>query len=352
METMARQLRIEFPGAWYHVMARGDRREPIFLCDQDRELFLMTLGEVCRKTGWRVHAWVLMTNHYHWILETSEANLVQGMGWFQNTYTRRFNQRHRQWGHLFGGRYKAVVVESEGPTGYDYLGELFDYVHLNPVRAGMVELAEGRGLLDFAWSSLSRGYAVAPSKRPPWLETTMGFEVSCVKDTVAGRRAMIGRLGKRIRDEEPSRCGWSEREGQTLNSTFKRGWYWGSENFREKLLGLLEGRIAGLGNRNYRSSEQSKAHGEAEAQRLLGWGMDALGLSDLEIRKSLRGDLRRVALAKVLDSRTTVSQKWIAQKLNMKSAANVSQQVRRFSELPEKHLPAAIRTWMKNVKIC
>ena len=148
---------------------------------------------------------------------------------------------------------------------------------------------------------------------------------------------------KRMREEGPSRCGWSEREGQTLNSTLKRGCYWGSENFREKLLGQLEleRQITRAQNRNYRSSGQNKAHGEEEAKRLL--GLEALGLRDRDIRKPMRGDLRRVAVAKVLDSPTTVSQTWIAQKLNMKSAANVSQQVHRFSKIPKKHLPAPIR---------
>ena len=132
---MLRQVRIEYEGAYYHVMARGDRREAIFLGVDDRALFLDTLGQVCEKTGWRVHAWVLMSNHYHWVLETPEANLVRGMQWFQNTYTRRFNQGHRLWGHIFGSRYNAVVVESDRAAARDYLSALLDYVHLNPVRA-------------------------------------------------------------------------------------------------------------------------------------------------------------------------------------------------------------------------
>ncbi|MEM6821842.1 MAG: transposase, partial [Verrucomicrobiota bacterium] len=90
---MPRQPRIEYPGAVYHVMARGNRREPIVRDEQDRERYLETLAEVCEKTGWLVHAWVLMDNHYHWLLETPEPNLVEGMKWFQNTYTRRFNSR-------------------------------------------------------------------------------------------------------------------------------------------------------------------------------------------------------------------------------------------------------------------
>ncbi|MGI8603326.1 MAG: transposase, partial [Verrucomicrobiales bacterium] len=98
---MPRQLRIEMAGGMYHVMARGDRREPIFHGDADRELFLRTLGEACERCGWRVHAWVLMSNHYHLLLETPRPNLVAGMSWLQNTFTIRFNRRHRLSGHLF-----------------------------------------------------------------------------------------------------------------------------------------------------------------------------------------------------------------------------------------------------------
>ena len=113
---MARSVRIEYPGAFYHVMARGNRREAIFGDDDDRRFFLQTLGEACGMTGWRVHAWVLMSNHYHLFIETPEANLVAGMQWLQNTYTRRFNTRHRLWGRLFGDRYKAVWWRGRGTT--------------------------------------------------------------------------------------------------------------------------------------------------------------------------------------------------------------------------------------------
>ncbi len=108
---MPRSIRIEFAGAFYHVMARGNRREAIFLDDEDRRLFVQTLGEACAMTGWRVHGWVLLSNHYHLMIETPEPNLVAGMQWLQNTVTRRFNVRHRAWGRVFGDRYKAVSVE-------------------------------------------------------------------------------------------------------------------------------------------------------------------------------------------------------------------------------------------------
>jgi putative transposase len=99
---MPRPLRIEYEGARYHVMSRGDRREAIFLDDADRNEFLRTLGQACTKTAWQVHAYCLMSNHFHLVVETPRPNLALGMKWFLGTYTQRFNRRHKHWGHLFG----------------------------------------------------------------------------------------------------------------------------------------------------------------------------------------------------------------------------------------------------------
>ena len=104
---MDRKLRIQYPGAIYHVMNRGDRREAIFADDQDRERWLATLTEACAKTGWQVHAYCLMGNHFHLVIET--PNLVVGMKWLSGTYTSRYNRRHKEFGHLFSGRYKALI---------------------------------------------------------------------------------------------------------------------------------------------------------------------------------------------------------------------------------------------------
>ena len=122
---MARSLRIQYAGAYYHVMARGNRREPIVLDDDDRRFFLKALGEACGMTGWRVHAWVLMTNHYHLFIETPGPNLVHGMGWLQNTVTRRHNLRHGLWGRMFGDPAGLVLGRAgfSGEAGDAQCGE-------------------------------------------------------------------------------------------------------------------------------------------------------------------------------------------------------------------------------------
>jgi putative transposase len=132
---MPRAMRVEYPGAIYHVMDRGDRQEDIFVDDVDRQDFLKTLAEACRKTDWQVHAYCLMRNHFHLVLETPNANLVEGMRWFLSAYTIRLNHRQKLFGHVFSGRYKALMVEG---SGKGYLKTACDYVHLNPVRAHLL----------------------------------------------------------------------------------------------------------------------------------------------------------------------------------------------------------------------
>src|SRR5580698_4447399 len=160
---MARKLRIEYPGAIYHVMSRGDRREPIFKDDVDRKEFMSTLEEACGKTGWEVHALCLMGNHFHLVVETPQGNLVAGMKWLLGTYTGRFNRRHKLFGHLFSGRYKALAVDG---SGNGYLRTVCDYVHLNPVRANL--LTAKQPLHDYPWSSFG-DFLKPPRHRPTWL---------------------------------------------------------------------------------------------------------------------------------------------------------------------------------------
>jgi REP element-mobilizing transposase RayT len=134
--AMGRRIRVQYPGAIYHVMNRGDRREPIFKDGEDYKRFLKTLAEACGKTGWQVHAYCLMLNHFHLVIETPQDNLVPGMKWFLGTYTSRFNRRHQLFGHLFSGRYKALVVDGSGDG---YLRTVCDYVQLKEQLLEMME---------------------------------------------------------------------------------------------------------------------------------------------------------------------------------------------------------------------
>lgn len=140
---MARPLRIEYPGALYHVTARGNARETIFKDDADRKTFLVVLGKIIERYNWRCHAYCLMGNHYHLLIETPDGNLSQGMRQLNGIYTQAFNRRHRRVGHVLQGRFKAIVVDKDS-----YLLELSRYIVLNPVRAKMVKHPK-----DYAWSS-------------------------------------------------------------------------------------------------------------------------------------------------------------------------------------------------------
>ena len=147
---MPRQPRIEYEGAIYHVLSRGDRREDIVAGDEDRRRFRQALADACGKCDWQVHAWVLMRNHFHLVIETPLGNLAAGMKWFLGTYTMAFNRRHQLGGHLFAGRYKSLLIDD---ADAHYLRVACDYVHLNPARAGIVRQEEP--LETYAWSSLS-----------------------------------------------------------------------------------------------------------------------------------------------------------------------------------------------------
>jgi len=343
---VARAVRIEYGGAFYHVMARGNRRERIFRDEADRVLFYQTLGEACERTGWRVHAWVLMSNHYHLMVETPEANLVAGMRWLQNTYARRHNCRHRLWGRLFGDRYKAIL--SEGGSGYYYCS-LMDYIHLNPVRAGLVRVEREKSVRDYVWSSVAKGYALPPRRRPIWLAAEAGLAMAQCADTPAGRRCFVEHLDSRAREEGVG-AGVIEPGEDRRHSHLRHGWYWGSQAFAERMLQLARKGIAMRKNRTYRSAPLFRAHDERQARRLLDAGLAAAGLSTRELDSLPGSDVRKVALANLLLERTVARQSWIADKLAMCSAANVSQQVRRY-RTQRPRLAATFRKYLDSASL-
>ncbi len=165
---MARPLRIEYEGAVYHVTSRGNAGTEIFLDDADRVRFLEVLGTVVERFGWICHAYCLMTNHYHLLIETPQPNLSRGMQHLNGVYTQWFNRRHSSAGHLVQGRFKSIVVEKES-----YLLELARYIVLNPVRAGLVRRAR-----DWRWSS----YRATAGQAPPPIFLTVGWLLSQFAD--------------------------------------------------------------------------------------------------------------------------------------------------------------------------
>ncbi|HEY5611667.1 MAG TPA: transposase [Thermoanaerobaculia bacterium] len=155
---MARPLRLEYSGALWHVTARGNERKEIVRSDEDRSMFVEMIGDTALTFRWRLHAYVLMTNHYHLVVETPEPNLSRGMRQLNGNFAQRFNRRHHRVGHLFQGRFKGILVEHES-----HFLELARYVVLNPVRAGMVRRAS-----EWEWSSYRATAGL--TEPPPWLE--------------------------------------------------------------------------------------------------------------------------------------------------------------------------------------
>jgi putative transposase len=300
---MPRPLRLEYPGAIYHAMSRGDRREDIFRDAQDRQLFLAALEEACSKTGWQIHAYCLMRNHFHLVIETPQPNLVVGMKWLLGVYTKRFNIRHKLCGHLFAGRYKALIVDG---SGNGYLRTVCNYVHLNPVRA---KLIRGKSALEaFRWSSYG-AYLVAPSQRPAWLRVDQLLgEHGIPKDSVAGRRQFSMRMEERRAQE-------SEADYRPL----RRGWCLGDEQFRRELLSAASEH---LGPAHYGSDRRESD--QEKARRILAAGLKELGWTRNDLTGRRKGDKSKVALARTLRKQTTMSLKWIAENLEMGSWTYVS----------------------------
>jgi putative transposase len=298
--VVARKLRMEFTGAVYHVMNRGDRREEIFQDDADRELFLATLGESCAKTGWEVHAFCLMPNHFHLVVETPQPNLVAGMKWLLGTYTARFNRRHKLSGHLFSGRYKALLVDG-GNAGY--LRTVCRYVHLNPVRAKLIGPAAA--LREFRWSSLPL-YLETPGKRPPWLRINRVLgEEGIPKDSAAGRREFERRMEERRQLDEPEEFG-----------DIRRGWCLGDDEFRQELLAQMSGKVG----QNHYGRERAESD-LARAESVLAAELTKLGWSEADLKSRKKGDPAKVEIAGRLRRETTMTLRWIAIRLTMGSVA-------------------------------
>jgi putative transposase len=211
---MARPLRIEFPNALYHITSRGNRREAIYLDDSDRNNFLSIVSQVRDRFNWVVHSYCLMSNHYHLLAETPEANLSQGMRQLNGVYTQKFNHAHGRVGHVFQGRYRAILVQKDA-----YLLELSRYIVLNPVRAGMVRSAR-----DWRWSNYRPTAGLA--EVPAWLHAD--WLLSCFGQS-------------RHRAMQKYREFVAEGKGQPSPlESLRNQIYLGDDSFVEKLQGMVE----------------------------------------------------------------------------------------------------------------
>jgi len=303
MPVVARKLRVEYAGAIYHVMNRGARREPIFQDEADRQRFVETLGEVCVRSGWQVHAYCLMPNHFHLVVETPQPTLVAGMKWFLGTYTGRFNRRHKLFGHLFSGRYKSLIVDG---SGSGYLRTVCEYVHLNPARAKL--LAPQQALSEYPWSSWPE-YLRAPGKRAEWLrvDRVLG-EAGIPKDSAAGRRELERQVEARRGAEQAA--GYKP---------IRRGWFFGENALKRELLGQMNER---LGPEHYGEERQESQAEKAEA--VVGLELRRRRWTETTLGERNKGDLEKLKIAVRLRNETLVTVAWIAERLQMGSVANVN----------------------------
>jgi REP element-mobilizing transposase RayT len=314
---MARPLRLESEGGIYHVLNRGNYRWDLFRGVKTRAAFLKCLGEVCDRTGWRIHAWAIMSNHYHLAVETPQPNLAEGMRWLQGTFAVRFNRLRGERGHLFQGRYKSLPVDP-----VDGLGPLCHYIHLNPVRAHLCTVEQ---LADWPWSSM--GWLMDPKRRLPWFDPNGALmHAGRLADTPTGRRKYLEYLGW-LAEDEPAR------KAQRFDQ-MSRGWSIGSREFATAL--MEEHRLA-LGKGRQLAAENRmtiEAVWEIDLQRLL----ERLGRKEADLAASGKSEDWKIAIAAALKVRTTVTNRWLATTLHLGNLFEVSRKVAAWMRNPEPRL--------------
>jgi len=293
---MARKVRVQYPGAIYHVMNRGDHREAVFCDDDDRRLLLSTLDEACHKTGWQIHCFCFMSNHFHLVVETPSANLVEGMKWLLGVYTARFNRRRKLLGHLFSGRYKALLVDG---SGNGYLKSVCDYVHLNPVRAGLLHAEQP--LETYRWSSYPL-YLCDTTPRPDWLrvDRLLGEWGIQWDQPGAGRQFSAVMEARRRAELE-----------QEFNPV-RRGWCVGSQQFRKEMLEHIE-----LQRGKWHYGQELCEAAEAKAERLIKQALQSEQITEEHLANWRKGHPFKIRLAAKLRAETTVTVSWLAERLNM-----------------------------------
>lgn len=323
---MARPLRLESTDGLYHVLNRGNYRADLFRTEKAKTAFLTCLDEACTKSGWRVHAWCLMSNHYHLALATPRGNLVEGMKWLQSTFAIRFNRLRQERGHLFQGRYKSLVVDPD-----EGLGPLCHYIHLNPVRAHLCAVAE---LPAYRWTSLS--WWQDPSRRPSWFDPTPALaHAGELADTPAGRKKYVAYL-EWLAEDEPAR---KEQRFEAMS----HGWAIGSREFTKAL--VQENRaLSGQGQKL--ASDQRQAS-EALWQDELDALLRTLRRKATDLATTGKSEPWKLALAAALKARTTVTNRWLAKTLHMGNLHEVSRKVAAWLRDPDPEISRRLGSKLK-----
>jgi REP element-mobilizing transposase RayT len=328
---MGGPLRVEYAGACFHVINRGNYRRNLFTGTGAAEAFVRTLGEAATKYGWRVHAFVVMSNHFHLAVELTEPNLSEGMKWLQGTWVRRANGLRRFIGRPFQGRYKALLVE----PGHS-LAQVGHYIHLNPVRAG---LTPANKAVKYPWSSLPWW----PRKdRPDWLEaaTVLG-DAGGLPDNAKGWGKYRAYLEFLATDAVSAK--------ELVAKRMSRGWCVGGKEFKAATRQDLARRGADLEEQRFAGIEPEGHRAERELiweERLV----KLAGRAGIDLTKlgGAKSDPAKVLLAAAMKQSTSVSNGWLARRLEMGQPASASQFVRRTLLQPAGR--ARVKTLVSSVK--
>ena len=291
---MPRKQRIEYPGAVYHIISRGNYRKELFLHDKTGEAFERTIFEAAERCGWKLYAYVIMSNHYHLVIETPEPNLVVGMKWLQSTFATRFNRFRNERGHVFQGRYKSILIDEDRPL----LG-LIDYVHLNPVRAKLCSIDKLKGHALSSFPKYLKRNVSAP------LDRTTLLSLCDLPDTLGGMRKYQERL-KLVDERNP-------RKRDEFAKQYCRGWFIGSPEAKKALAKNVAEAELGIDWEGV----DLKALNEERWEQIVAEEMKRLKVKQAEIVTSAKGAEWKVTIAKRLRKETTAKNPWIAERLNM-----------------------------------
>jgi REP element-mobilizing transposase RayT len=304
---MARRLRLEFPGACYHVINRGNYRTDIFSAEDTKIAFEECLFEACTKWNWLLHAFIVMRNHFHLAMGTPKANLVLGMQWLQATFANRFNRLRREQGHLFQGRYQALLIGGESTLGF-----VCDYIHLNPVRANLLPLEL---LQDYRHSSY--WYLLCPSVRPDCLNLQTALKAAGLADNPSGWTDYAGHLAKEMANSIKT-------NRRYVN--LRRGWAIGSDAFKAEV--ISQHAPAGLARAwTVPGAEQMRA---AQWEKYLDKILVVLGRSVEEAKAAPKSEPWKLAVATWMRDSARARHNWLSEKLALGTPSVVSRNLVRY----------------------